>query len=113
MNTGGGTPGFGPRRMKRTTRREFRGAACAVVLRLLTLLLATFTLRAADSIASADLEFFEKEIRPLLIQRCYECHADEKQKGGLRLDSRPATLRGGASGPALVPGEPEQSALIK
>ncbi|MGZ8921166.1 MAG: DUF1549 domain-containing protein, partial [Limisphaerales bacterium] len=83
------------------------------VLRFLILLLATIALRAADHFSPPDIEFFEKEIRPLLINRCYECHGEEKQKGGLRLDSRAATLRGGDSGPALVPGEPEQSALIK
>ena len=84
-----------------------------IALRFFILLLASIALRAADSLSPADLEFFEKEIRPLLINRCYECHGEEKQKGGLRLDSRAATLRGGDSGPALVPLVPEQSALIK
>ena len=82
-------------------------------VRFFILFLASIAPKAADNPSPADFEFFEKEIRPLLINRCYECHGEQKQKGGLRLDSRAATLRGGDSGPALVPGEPEQSALIK
>ena len=57
-------------------------------------------------------EFFEKEIRPLLVARCVECHGANKQSGGLRLDTREAVLRGGDSGPALVAGQPDASLLI-
>ncbi len=58
--------------------------------------------------------FFEAQVRPLLVERCYRCHSAEgkKVKGGLRLDSRPGTLTGGDTGPALVPGDPERSLLI-
>jgi Protein of unknown function (DUF1553)/Protein of unknown function (DUF1549)/Planctomycete cytochrome C len=64
--------------------------------------------------AEDGLDFFEKEIRPLLAQHCYECHSAEskKLKGGLRLDSREAVLRGGDSGPAAVVGAPESSRLV-
>ncbi len=65
---------------------------------------------------AGDLEFFEKKIRPLLVERCYECHSAEvgkKIKGGLRLDHAEGWKMGGDSGPALVPGKVEQSALIK
>ncbi|HVW37467.1 MAG TPA: DUF1549 domain-containing protein, partial [Pirellulales bacterium] len=64
----------------------------------------------AESVA-----FFEKRIRPLLVQHCYECHsADAKQvEGELLVDSRLALRRGGYSGPAVVPGDPEQSLLVK
>ena len=58
-------------------------------------------------------EFFEKKVRPLLIQHCYECHGDEEIKGGLRLNSRAGWQTGGDSGPALVPHQPEESLLIK
>jgi cytochrome c553 len=59
-------------------------------------------------------EFFEKQIRPILAERCYECHsAEKKQKGGLSLDTRDATLKGGDTGPALVAGDPEKSLLIE
>jgi len=61
----------------------------------------------------AKLAFFESIVRPLLLAKCTECHGDQKQKGGLRLDSRAAWLRGGDLGPALVPGKPEESLLVK
>jgi hypothetical protein len=61
----------------------------------------------------AHLEFFEKQVRPLLVQGCFGCHGPEKQRGGLRLDSRAAALAGGDSGPALVPGQPDKSRLIQ
>jgi hypothetical protein len=60
-------------------------------------------------------DFFEKKVRPLLAARCYGCHgaAAAKVRGGLRLDSREAILAGGNSGPAVVPGDPNRSLLIK
>jgi len=58
-------------------------------------------------------EFFEKSIRPVLAANCFECHGPRKHKAGLRLDSREAMLAGGDSGPAIVPGAPEKSLLIK
>lgn len=60
----------------------------------------------------ADGELFEKKIRPLLAENCFECHGDKKQKGGLRLDSRAAMLTGGDTGPSIVPGDPEKSLLL-
>ena len=69
---------------------------------------------AAQSIDPAQLEFFEKKIRPVLVESCYKCHSatSEKVKGGLLLDSKAATLKGGDNGPALVPGNADKSALI-
>src|SRR5262245_24854112 len=58
------------------------------------------------------LEFFEKKIRPLLVDHCFQCHTDKK-KGNLRLDSRDAILKGGDTGPAIAPGHPEKSLLVK
>ncbi len=74
--------------------------------------LAAVPLHAADT---AGVEFFEKRIRPILVERCYECHSAQanKVKGGLRLDTREALLKGGDTGPALVPGDPDKSPLIK
>jgi len=59
--------------------------------------------------------FFEKKIRPLLVNKCYECHSAsaKKVRGELVLDTRAALLKGGATGPAIVPGEPEKSLLIR
>ncbi len=62
--------------------------------------------------ATAWEKFFEQNVRPLLAEKCYSCHATKKQKGGLRLDSIEAILKGGASGPAAVPGKPEESLLV-
>jgi dienelactone hydrolase/Ca2+-binding EF-hand superfamily protein len=64
--------------------------------------------------SDADLAFFEKNIRPVLIKSCYECHSAEADdlKGGLALDAREAFLKGGDSGAAVVPGKPEESLLI-
>ena len=59
-------------------------------------------------------EFFEKKIRPVLLKHCYECHSSDAKnvKGGLLLDSRVATRKGGESGAAVVPGKIEESLLI-
>ena len=61
----------------------------------------------------ADLTFFETKVRPLLAENCYACHGDEKQKGGLRLDSREAILTGGESGAAIVAGNSVDSLLLQ
>ncbi|HZY90754.1 MAG TPA: PSD1 and planctomycete cytochrome C domain-containing protein, partial [Gemmataceae bacterium] len=64
---------------------------------------------------AADLQFFEAKVRPVLVERCHGCHSAgaKKQRGGLRLDSRAGTLKGGDSGAAVVPGRPDESLLIK
>jgi cytochrome c553 len=69
---------------------------------------------AADADIDADVEFFEKSVRPLLTKHCYECHSEkaEEVKGGLLLDSRDGWQAGGDSGPAIVPGKPEESLLL-
>ena len=65
--------------------------------------------------AREHLDFFEKKIRPVLVERCYECHstAAKKNKGGLTLDTRDGVLKGGDAGSAIVPGEPDKSKLIE
>src|ERR1700732_2185321 len=60
------------------------------------------------------IQFFETRIRPVLVEHCFKCHGDvKKPKADLRLDSRGAMLSGGDQGPALVPGQPKKSLLIK
>jgi hypothetical protein len=67
---------------------------------------------AGDTAAEA-VEFFEKSVRPILVERCGECHGPSgKAKGGLRLTSREAVLKGGDSGPAAVEGRPEDSLIV-
>jgi cytochrome c553 len=72
--------------------------------------------RADEKPATAEqLAFFEKKIRPVLVSQCFQCHSEEakKQKGELLLDSRDGMRKGGESGPAIVPGNPQKSLLIK
>ena len=59
------------------------------------------------------LAFFESNIRPVLAENCYSCHGAEKQKNGLRLDSRDAILRGSDYGAVVQPGQPAGSKLIQ
>ena len=59
----------------------------------------------------AEIEYFEKKVRPLLVTHCVGCHGPQKQKGDLRLDSREAALKGGDNGPAFVAGKPEKSLI--
>ena len=64
--------------------------------------------------APKDARHFEQQVRPLLVERCLECHtAGKKTKGGLALDSKPGWKKGGDSGPALLPGKPDDSLLIR
>jgi mono/diheme cytochrome c family protein len=78
---------------------------------ILALLAIAIPARADDPRAA---EHFEKKVRPLIVTQCLECHgADPKKiKGGLRLTSRAEMLKGGESGPALIPGDPAKSRLI-
>lgn len=58
---------------------------------------------------------FGRDVRPILSDRCFACHGQDsnKREGGLRLDQRDAALKGGESGPAIVPGDPDASEIIK
>ena len=78
-------------------------------------LVVTALLAVTASAQSPEIEFFEKKIRPVLVEQCQVCHsaALDEPMGGLRLDSREALLAGGASGPALVPGDPAKSLMLK
>jgi Protein of unknown function (DUF1553)/Protein of unknown function (DUF1549)/Planctomycete cytochrome C len=65
-----------------------------------------------ESKSGGQSDFFETHVRPVLAGSCYRCHTDS-ETAGLRVDSRESLLKGGASGPAIVPGDPENSLLIK
>lgn len=82
---------------------------------LVASLIAALTQASAIRAADAGIEFFEKKIRPVLVEYCYECHAAaaKRIRGGLLLDSRAGVRKGGETGPALEPGAPEKSLLIK
>jgi len=78
-----------------------------------TALLATAFALNAPAFSDEGIDFFEKKVRPLLAERCLECHSPEKKvKGGLRLDTREGWMHGGDGGPAIVPGDLEKSMLI-
>ncbi|MHC4875587.1 MAG: PSD1 and planctomycete cytochrome C domain-containing protein [Planctomycetota bacterium] len=71
--------------------------------------------RASESASSQSIEFFESRIEPVLKRRCYACHSHKaaKAKGGLVLDSRVGWEKGGSEGPAIVPGQPGESLLMR
>ena len=82
---------------------------------ILTVLLAAGVVRAAEEKISAEhMEFFEKKIRPVLVEHCYKCHSasSEKVKGDLLVDSREGLKKGGSSGPAIIPGNIRKSLLV-
>jgi len=66
----------------------------------------------AATFTDEQIAFFEKQVRPLLLERCAKCHCEGKQQGNLRLDSRDAILAGGDLGSAVTPGDPEASLLV-
>jgi hypothetical protein len=82
-----------------------------------TFLAAILLINLPGSVRAADpgVEFFEAKVRPILVENCYKCHstAAKKQKGGLHLDTRDAIRAGGDTGPAVVPGKPAESLLLK
>jgi hypothetical protein len=86
-----------------------RVLASAVLTLCLTLANAAAPAGEVEGIA-----FFETKIRPVLVEHCYQCHATgaKKLRGGLKLDSRVSILAGGDTGPAVVPGKPEESLLL-
>ncbi len=84
----------------------------AVILIVFASILHTDTAYAQQDPSSEQVKFFEQKIRPLLIRNCVACHGEQKQQNALRVDSLASLLQGGDSGPAIVPGHPDQSLLI-
>ena len=68
---------------------------------------------AASPMSADDRDFFEKQVRPLLVTRCLVCHGGTKAGGGLSLQSAQGWRKGGENGPAIVPGKPDDSLLIE
>ena len=86
----------------------------ATVLAAVAALIGVVSDRTSASEADPEqVSFFEKEVRPLLAENCFKCHGEAKQKGGLRLDSLAAMVQGGDSGPAVVPGDIDESLLVE
>ncbi len=113
MDFAGGLPFYYGRNPER---RRFVMHNVAFLFRLAAFVAALAGLSLPVSGASADgSEFFEKKIRPLLVEHCYKCHSRDAEKiqGGLRLDSRDDLLKGGDHGPVIVAGDPDRSRLIQ
>lgn len=92
----------------------YRACVC-VTLTALLFCMRLLPIQAAEPATSpADVEFFEKRIRPVLIAKCYACHSEtgKQSEGGLRVDGRAAMRQGGGSGPAVLPGKPSESLLL-
>jgi hypothetical protein len=91
------------------TRRTWPAVAIAFVW------LSLPVLAAEAKLTSEQLNFFETKVRPTFVNNCYKCHSHEatKLKGGLSLEFRETMLKGGDTGPTIVPGDPENSLLIK
>ena len=93
------------------------GGFSSLMVKSLTLvgcIVGSLSLSAAEP-SPSQTQFFEAKIRPILANKCYDCHsaASGKSKGGLFLDTAEATLKGGNTGPAIVPGNPDKSLLIQ
>lgn len=96
-------------------RRRSGLAEMAMALQgLVIILLAVVGARTALAAEPSEAAFFENEIRPILVNHCYACHsAETKPAGELRVDDRKGLLRGGSSGPAVVPGDTQGSVLLQ
>ena len=107
--------GEGERRTNKPAVYHNSTKLCLMVVAVLGASLAASFGAATQALSSAQTQFFENKIRPLLTAECYKCHSRqaERVKGGLFLDSREGLLKGGKNGPAIVPGNPEKSLLIK
>ena len=105
----------------RATAAQFQFTGwCMTKLAFLLLPLALAQALSAAAAAPAPItkdqsDFFEQKIRPVLVEHCYKCHSTtgEKIKGGLLLDTRAGLTKGGDTGPALVPNDPQKSLLIQ
>ncbi len=79
----------------------------------MSLVLLSCAISGSNAFSADPTEHFEAKVRPVLVKSCQKCHGPEKQRGGLRLDTKAAWQAGGDSGPALVPGKPDESLIIK
>jgi Protein of unknown function (DUF1553)/Protein of unknown function (DUF1549)/Planctomycete cytochrome C len=100
----------------RSARRKRADQRITTAWRLACTLVAAFVVwpaAAAQPASKEGIAFFESKIRPVLAKNCFSCHSGSVQaRGGLRLDTRAGLLIGGQSGPAIVPGDPENSKIL-
>ncbi len=89
------------------------GGRVGVMRRILIAVMWMPVMGAGAELTEEQTAFFETKVRPVLASACYDCHGPGKQKGGLRVDWREGLLKGGESGPAIVPGDAEGSLLVR
>ena len=87
--------------------------ACFIAVVFIVSALGSISIAYQETDATEQVEFFEKRVRPILVERCYECHGANEASGGLRLDHRDGLLLGGDSGAALVPKNPDASLIVR
>lgn len=92
---------------------RFGSKAVVVIVAALSSMVCLPVFGQAPAVTSAQAEFFETKVRPVLHDRCFACHSVQAQMGSLRLDSLTALLKGGGRGPSLVPGDAEKSLLLQ
>jgi hypothetical protein len=91
--------------------RASHGKAFQLAAAILAIVAALVTIANADEAAATEL--FESKVRPIFVERCQKCHGEGEQWAGLRLDSGSRILTGGDSGPAVIPGKPDESLLLQ
>ncbi len=107
-------PPSGQRRLARPASLSGICAVAALLTSAGSLMVRAPATAASPEFGAEQLEFFESDIRPLLVEHCYGCHSAsaKKSRGGLQLDHRAGLLEGGSRGPAVLPGSPDQSLLV-
>ncbi|OYW19122.1 MAG: hypothetical protein B7Z55_09450, partial [Planctomycetales bacterium 12-60-4] len=80
---------------------------------ILSLSLLAAVSNAAEELTPQQVDLFELHVRPVLVTHCIKCHGDAKQEGALRLTQLEELLRGGESGPVIVPGKPDESLMLE
>jgi len=103
---------FWPHRKEHWRAKTLASRTRCCVLAVVVVVLRSGTFAFAAEPSREAIEFFEKRVRPILVENCHKCHGEKQQKGGLRLDSIAAVLKGGDTGPAVVPGDPKKSLLV-
>ena len=86
---------------------------CAVLSALLATNIVPVLGAEAPEVSREDTEFFEKNVRPMLVAKCQSCHGAKKQEFGLRLDSKAGLMKGSDGGPVVIPGKPDESSLVE
>src|SRR5687767_8229477 len=101
--------------LSRSSRRKEAHAPLSLIAIICAVAAMAMGRATAAEPTKAELEFFENKIRPILAERCYQCHSHEspKLKGGLSVQYNETLRKGGYTGPAVVPGDVEKSLLIK